>query len=77
MGVFAENIEMWLAVQYWEMFYDDDSFECRDRDGKKKVTFKDEVEMRYKPSSLLLTRMIQQRKKMLTRGKNVQNINVD
>ena len=77
MGVFADNIEMWLAVQCWEIFYDDDSFECVDKDVKKKVTFKDEVEMRYNPSGLLLTRMIQKRKKMLTRGKNVQNINVD
>ena len=77
MGVFAENLEMWLSVQYWEMFYDDDSFECGDNDGKKRVTFKDEVEMRNKPNSLLLTRMIQRRKKMLPSGKNVNNINLD
>ena len=45
MGAFAGNIERWLAVQYWEMYYDDESFESGDKYSQKKVTFKDEDEV--------------------------------
>ena len=36
---------MWLAVQYWNMFYDDNTFEKKDKAERKKVTFKDEDEI--------------------------------
>ena len=36
---------MWLAVQYFGMFYGDNTFEKKDKVDKKKVTFKDEDEI--------------------------------
>ena len=41
----TENIKMWLAAKYCEMFSDDNTFEEKDEVEKKKVTFKDEVEI--------------------------------
>ena len=46
MGVAIENIEMWLAVQHWEMYYDFESFEYEDKDINRKVSFNDEDEVR-------------------------------
>ena len=42
---FTENIKMWLAARFWEMFCNDDIFEEKDKVDKKKVTFSDEDEI--------------------------------
>ena len=41
------NINMWLAVQYWEMYYNDEEVESEEKEKcqKKKVTFEDENEV--------------------------------
>ena len=45
------KIEMWLAVQYWEMFYNDSSEDEHNDDGEgqvnvKKVTFSDQNDVK-------------------------------
>ena len=45
------KIEMWLAVQYWEMFYNDNSEdeqndEDENQDNAKKVTFSDQDDVK-------------------------------
>ena len=45
-----ENVEMWLAVQYWQLYYNNEYDESRpekkDQNKNKRVTFNDVKEIR-------------------------------